>query len=271
MATPDADATAGEEEPSRDRKMTLAGHLRELRKRLMIAAIALIVGMIVSFILTDYVIAFLVQPIELVFEQLDDEFNRLAYTSITGPFDMRLRISFAIGLVISAPVWLWQIWAFVMPGLKKKERWYTVGFMSAAIPLFFGGCAVGLMVLPNIIMIMSSFVPEDALASQIYEASTYYAFVFRLIIVVGVAFVLPVFLVALNLAGVLSGKSILKGWRVGLIVTLVFGMLASAPTDIVTMLVLAAILFALYMAAGVVSLLFDRRRRKRNPDTFVEV
>lgn len=265
------DVKVEDEEPPGDRRMTLAGHLRELRRRLMIATIALVVGMVVSFFLTDFVIAVLVQPIEEVFARLGDEFNRLAYTSITGAFDMRLRISFAIGLVISAPIWLWQLWAFVMPGLKKKEKWYTVGFLAAAIPLFFAGCAVALMVLPNVIMIFSSFVPAETQASQIYEASAYYGFVFRLIIIVGVAFVLPVFLVALNLAGILSGKSILNGWRVGLIVTLVFGMLASPPTDIITMLVLAAILFVLYMAAGVLSLLFDRRRRKKNPDTFVEV
>lgn len=271
MATADADVTIEEDEPPHERRMTLAGHLLELRRRLMIAAIALLAGMIAAFFLTDLVIQGLLYPISVVSEKLGDDFTRLAYTGITSAFDMRLRISFAIGLIISAPVWLWQIWAFIMPGLKKKEIWYTVGFLGAAIPLFFGGCFVAIMLLPNIILVMSEFVPNEAFASQFYESSAYYDFVFKLITIVGVSFVLPVFLVALNLAGVVSGKTIVKGWRIALIIALIFGMMASPPADIVTMLVLAAILFVLYLAAGIISLLFDRRKRKQNPDLYVEV
>ena len=67
------------------------------------------------------------------------------FDTVTSGFDLRIRISFAIGLMISAPVWLWQIWAFIMPGLTRKEIRYTVGFLGAAIPLFFAGCYVGLL------------------------------------------------------------------------------------------------------------------------------
>lgn len=250
--------------------MSLGGHLKELRKRLLIAIIALIVGMIVSFILTDWIIQFLIRPIEIVREELGDDFTRLTYQNITGAFDMRMRISFAVGIVISAPVWLWQVWAFVMPGLKRREIYYTIGFMGAAIPLFFGGCFVALMVMPNVIAIMSQFVPQETFASQIYEAKSYYDFVLKLVVIVGIAFVLPVFLVALNLAGIMRGRTILKGWRVAILVCLVFGMLASPPADMITMLILAGILFVLYMAAGLVSLLFDRAKRRKNPDLFVE-
>nr|WP_105565530.1 twin-arginine translocase subunit TatC [Microbacterium halophytorum] len=250
--------------------MSLGGHLKELRKRLFIALIALVVGMIVSFIVTDWIIGFLIRPIEIVSENLGDDFTRLTYQDITGAFDMRLRISFAIGIVISAPVWLWQIWAFIMPGLKRREIYYTIGFLGAAIPLFFAGCAVALMVMPNVIRIMSEFVPQEAFASQIYEAKSYYDFVLKLVVIVGVAFVLPVFLVALNLAGIMRGRTILRGWRIAILVCLVFGMLASPPADMITMLVLAGILFVLYMTAGVVSLLFDRAKRKKNPELFVE-
>jgi len=265
-----ADVTIDEEEPPHEKRMTLAGHLLELRRRLVIAVIALLVGMVVAYFLTDWVIGWLVYPIREVAAQLGDDFTRLVYGTITGPFDMRIRISFAIGLIISAPVWLWQIWAFIMPGLKKKEIQYTVGFMAAAVPLFFGGCAVAIYMLPRLILVMSEFVPEEQFASQFYEYAAYYDFVFKLITIVGVAFVLPVFLVALNLAGVVTGKAILKGWRFALIIGLVIGMLASSPADVVSMIVLGLILFVLYLAAALVSLAFDRRKRKKNPDLFVE-
>lgn len=269
MAT--SDVTTDAQEPPREKRMTLAGHLLELRRRLMIAALALVVGMVVAYFLTDWVIEWLVYPIREVAEQLGDDFTRLTYSTITGPFDMRIRISFAIGIIISAPVWLWQIWAFIMPGLKKKEIQYTVGFMAAAIPLFFGGCAVAIYLLPRLILVMSEFVPDEQFASQFYDYKAYYDFVFKLITIVGVAFVLPVFLVALNLAGVVSGKSILKGWRFAVIISLVIGMFASSPADVISMVVLGLILFVLYLAAAIVSLLFDRRKRKQNPDLYIEV
>ena len=167
-------------------------------------------------------------------------------------------MSFAIGLLISAPIWMWQIWAFIMPGLTRKEIRYTVGFLAAAIPLFFAGCYVGLVVMPHIVEIMSSFVPEGA--ASFYDAQYYYDFVFKLLIVIGVAFVVPVFLVALNLAGVISGREILKGWRIAVLVATIFAALATPSADVVSMLMLAGILVVLFFAATGLSMLFDRRK-----------
>ncbi|MGI6877586.1 twin-arginine translocase subunit TatC [Microbacterium sp. gxy059] len=251
--------------------MTLIEHLKELRKRLTIAAVGLIVGMIAAFLITDWVIMWLGYPIEQVADKLGDDSIRLQYTTVTGPFNMRMQISFAIGLIISAPVWLWQIWAFIMPGLKKREVWYTVGFMAAAIPLFFGGVAVAIMLLPNIITIMSSFMPDTHVAGQFYEADKYYSFVFKTLTVIGVSFVLPVFLVALDLAQVITGRQVFRAWRWALIISLVIGMFASPPADIVTMVLVAGIMFGLYAAAGIVCLIFDRVRRRRDPDTYVDL
>ena len=184
------------------------------------------------------------------------------FSTVTSAFDLKLRMSFAIGLLISAPIWMWQIWAFIMPGLTRKEVRYTVGFLAAAIPLFFAGCYVGLVVMPHIVEIMSSFVPEGA--ASFYDAQYYYDFVFKLLIVIGVAFVLPVFLVALNLAGIMSGKEILKGWRIAVLVATIFAALATPAADVVSMLMLAGILIVLFFAAAGLSMLFDRRKAKRD-------
>lgn len=248
--------------PRRDKRMSLAGHLREFRRRFVISAIGLVVAMVVAFFLTDWIIWAMTEPIRMVAERRGEEAAvKLMYSTITGPFDMRLRISFVVGIILSAPVWLWQLWAFLVPGLTRKEIQYTVGFVAAAIPLFFGGCFVGWLVMPHVVEIMATFSPESA--ANYYEGKYYYDFVFKLIIVVGVSFVLPVFLVALNLAGVMTGNDILKGWRVAILIAAVFAGLATPAADVVSMLILAGILVVLFFAAAGLSMLFDRRRAKR--------
>ncbi|WP_091233161.1 twin-arginine translocase subunit TatC [Microbacterium sp. 3J1] len=241
--------------------MSLGAHLIELRKRLFIAAAALVVGMIVAFIVTEPVIELLSVPIRTIAEQQGREYTGLNFTTVTSGFDLRMRIAFAIGLLISAPVWLWQVWAFIMPGLTKKETQYTWGFLGAAIPLFFGGCTVAFFVLPHVIEIMAGFVPTGM--AQFFDYSSYYDFVFKFLIVVGIAFVLPVFLVALNLAGVVSGREILRGWRVAILVCTIFAAITTPPADVFSMLLLMASMIVLYFAATLVSMLFDRRKRKR--------
>ncbi|WP_125133371.1 twin-arginine translocase subunit TatC [Microbacterium sp. 10M-3C3] len=248
--------------------MSLAQHLVELRRRLLIAVLALVVGMVIAFIITDPVIQLLTQPIQIIAEQRGTDFAKLNFDSITSGFDLRMRIAFAIGIILSAPVWMWQIWAFVMPGLTRKEVRYTWGFLGAAIPLFFLGCFVGWAIMPHIIELMATFVPEQG--ALFFKYDYYYDFIFKLLVVVGVAFVLPVFLVALNLAGVASGVAILKGWRVAILVSTIFAAVATPAADITSMLLLGGIMVVLYFAAALVSLFFDRRRRKREQRLFAE-
>jgi sec-independent protein translocase protein TatC len=265
VATAEAPRVGDANVPRREKRMSLGQHLVEFRKRIIIAAIALVVGMVVAFFITDWVIWLITEPIRVVAEEKGDSAKvQLMFSTITAAFDLRLRMSFAIGLLISAPVWLWQIWAFVMPGLTRKEVRYTVGFLASAVPLFFAGCWMGLVIMPHIVELMAGFVPEEG--ASFYDAAYYYDFVLKMIIVVGVAFVLPVFLVALNLAGVMSGKAILKGWRVAILVATLFAAVATPAADIVSMLMLAGILAVLFFGAAGVSLLFDRRKAKREAD-----
>ncbi len=262
MVTTEPPRTGDPSSPKRDKRMSLGQHLVELRKRLVIAAAALVVGMVVAFFITDWVIGLITEPLRLIAEAEGDTARvELMFSTVTSAFDLKLRMSFAIGLLISAPIWMWQIWAFIMPGLTRKEVRYTVGFLAAAVPLFFAGCYVGLVVMPHIVEIMSSFVPEGA--ASFYDAQYYYDFVFKLLIVIGVAFVLPVFLVALNLAGIITGKEILKGWRIAVLVATVFAGLATPAADVISMLMLAGILVVLFFAAAGLSMLFDRRKAKQ--------
>lgn len=246
--------------------MTLGAHLVELRKRLIIAAAALVVGMVIAFFISEPIISLLNEPIRVIAErrgiQIQGEtLTALSFTTVTSGFDLRMRIAFAIGLLISAPVWLWQLWAFIVPGLTKKEIRYTWSFIAAAVPLFFAGCAVGFFIIPHAIELLAGFVPNGS--ALLFTYDTYYDFVFKFFIVLGCAFVLPVLLVALNLAGVVSGKAIVKGWRVAVLISAVFAALATPAADVTSMLLLMGIMVVLYLAAASVSLLFDRRKRKR--------
>lgn len=260
MTAIDKKSAAGDT-PRNERRMSLGAHLVELRRRLMISAAALVVAMIISFFVTEPIIEFITAPIDRIADEHPEVVVGLTFSTVTAPFDLRMRMALSIGIFLAAPVWLWQIWAFIMPGLTRKEVKYTIGFVAAAIPLFFGGCYVGSLVVPHVIELMATFTPEGA--NNLYEGKLFYDFTLKLMLVVGVSFVLPVFLVALNLAGVMTGRAILKGWRVAVLIASVFAALATPAADVVSMLLLAGILVVLFFAAAGVSMLFDRRKKKQ--------
>ena|SRR5690554_679562 len=233
--------------------MSLGEHLVELRKRLFIGGISILVCAIGGFFLSEMVWEALRGPILVIAESRNATLN---YSTITGAFDVRVQIAFVIGIVASSPIWLYQIFAFLVPGLTKKEKRYTFSFFFSAVPLFFAGCAAGWFVFPNIVALMTSFVPaEDA---SITEAKAYLDLVLKLIIAVGIAFVLPVFLVLLNFMGILSASSILKGWRVAILMIVIFCALATPAADVMSMFMLAIPMVFLYFVAAGIAWLHDR-------------
>jgi sec-independent protein translocase protein TatC len=241
-------------------KMSLGGHLFELRKRLYLAALFIVLGAVVGWFASDYLLSLLRDPIYEV-AQTQDRVATINYASITSAFDLKLQIAFTVGIVISSPFWLYQIWAFFMPGLTKKEKKYTIGFMLSAIPLFLLGCAAGWYVYPHIVALMTSFAPsEDA---TIIEAKTYFDFVLKLVIVVGVAFVLPVFLVLFNFAGLLSAQSILKSWRIAILTITLFTAIATPAADVLSMILLAIPMIMLYFLAAGIAWVHDKRMAKK--------
>jgi sec-independent protein translocase protein TatC len=238
--------------------MTLAQHLVELRKRLFRAALAILLGGVAGWFLYDLVWPLLQGPIKQVGKQHAAIIN---FTSITGAFDVRMQIALTIGVVISSPIWLYQIFAFLVPGLTGREKKYVFGFVFTAIPLFLIGCAAGWLVFPHIVELMASFVPAGS--ASFYDAKYYLDFVLKLVIVVGVAFELPVFLTLLNFIGVLTAKSILKGWRWAILAITVFTAIATPAADVMSMLLLAAPMVVLYFAAVGVAFVHDRQVARR--------
>lgn len=235
--------------------MSLGAHLVELRKRLFIAAIAVVATSIAGFFATDFVLAQLSAPLIESSKNGHHEAS-LNFNALTTAFDVRIQLAVTIGLVVSSPIWLYQVWAFIVPGLKNRERRYVYGFLGAAIPLFLIGCCAGWLITPHMVQLLTSFAPERD--TSIINAKDYVDFITKLVIAVGIGFVMPVFLVLLNFIGILSAKSILKGWRVAVIAIVVFTALVTPSADVVSMFVLAIPMVALYFAAGFVAHLHDR-------------
>ncbi|MFD4419951.1 twin-arginine translocase subunit TatC [Agromyces sp. NPDC058484] len=242
--------------------MSLGAHLLELRKRLFISAIAIVVGAALGWWLTDaFVWEAIQEPVDRVAEAQGTD-TAVVFPTISSAFDLRLQLAFTLGIVISSPVWLYQIFAFLVPGLNSKERRFTFGFFASAIPLFLAGCAAGWFVLPNIVHLMTGFVPSDA--ATLLTAREYIDFVQKLVIAIGIAFVLPVFIVLLNFAGVISAASIIKSWRVAILVIVLFTAVATPAADVISMFMLAVPMVVLYFTAWFIAHLHDRRVERRN-------
>ncbi|MBX3091555.1 MAG: twin-arginine translocase subunit TatC [Cryobacterium sp.] len=227
--------------------MSLGQHLVELRKRLFRSAIGIVLGAVVGWIVYPWVWDGLRAPIQVIAESRNAILN---YQGITTAFDVHMQIAIYVGLLVSSPIWLYQIFAFLVPGLTGREKRYTFGFVFTAIPLFLAGCASGWFVVPHIVILLNSFVPsEDA---SFIEAKDYLGFVMKLILAVGVAFVLPVFLVLLNFVGVMSARAILKGWRIAVLTITLFTAIATPAADPFSMFLLAIPMVVLYfLAVGV--------------------
>jgi sec-independent protein translocase protein TatC len=239
--------------------MSLGEHLKEFRKRLYFAAIGIVVGGVGGWLTADFILDALRRPIYAVAES-QGRVATLNYDGVTSAFDLKLQIALTVGIVVSSPVWLYQIWAFFVPAMTRREVKYVLGFFLSAIPLFLAGCYAGWLVFPRIVMLLTSFAPTDD--SSIITAKSYFDFVLKLVIVLGVAFVLPVFLVLLNFAGVLSAKSILKSWRVAVLLIALFTAIATPTADVLSMLLLAAPMVVLYFVAVGVALIHDRRKER---------
>lgn len=233
-------------------------HLAELRRRLLWAAGAVLIGAVVGWFLYEPAWQLLRVPITEVAKSHEANIN---FTNVTGAFDMRMQIAITIGLVASSPVWLFQLFAFFVPGLTSRERRYVLGFTFSAVPLFLLGCLSGWVVFPHIVELMATFVPEGSIS--LYDAKYYLDFVLKLVLVVGVAFELPVFLVLLNFIGVVSARGILRSWRWALLAIVIFTAIATPAADIASMFLLAVPMAVLYFAAVGVAEIHDRRAARR--------
>lgn len=250
--------------PSEDGSMALVDHLREVRYRVMISTMAIVITAIAAIFFYNELIDFVMYPYNSAVERLK-EVNPGAETmvvnaGVVSPLTLGVIACVMAGILVSSPIWMYQLWAFIAPGLVAKEKKYALGFISAAVPLFILGCAVGYFVWPKGIAVMLGFTPKNMGIVNLLDMSSFLAMEIKIILVFGVSFLLPVVLVALNLAGVVKGHQLVKSRKFVIFGTFVFAAVATPSTDPISMLALSVPMTVLYMIAEAICLILDKRK-----------
>jgi sec-independent protein translocase protein TatC len=272
--------SARQQEKDPEGRMPLAEHLRELRNRLGKALLAIIAITIVAAFFYNDLIAFLVKPVltsigckaslsdianQSTSVKSDTHCAHLVMDGLLTPFTLALKVSLMAGVVLSTPVWLYQLWAFLAPGLHKNEKRYALSFVGVGFPLFLAGAYFAYKILPTTATVLIDFTPKGV--DNLLHLDDYLDLVTRMVVVFGLSFEMPLLLVLLNFAGILSGKRMLGWWRGMIMGITVFAAVATPSTDPLSMLALAGPIWVLYFIAVAVSLLNDKRRRRSNPDS----
>src|SRR3954452_17862613 len=242
-----------------DGRMALADHLRELRARLLRVVLVLLIAVIVALFFYNQLLAVVFDPYQAAVSKLPHDTNTIAtINGVGGPLLLQLKLSGLAAIVATSPYWLYQIWAFIVPGLHPHEKRWTRLFVAVAGPLFVVGVAVGYYVLPKGLEVLISFTPADL--TNLVEFGEYFSFMTRMLLVFGVAFEIPLFVVLLNLAGIISGKALAthRPWIV--VGTFVFAAVATPSTDPFSMLMLAIPMTVLFLVSEVLARVVDRRR-----------
>jgi sec-independent protein translocase protein TatC len=248
-----------------DGTMTLFEHLRELRYRLVVSILAIILGMIVAWFFRDYLMDILQRPYFEAIADLKaknpDADTSLVNINLTSPLTLALKVSALAGLLVTAPFWLYQIWSFIVPGLLAKEKKWALIFIAVATPMFVGGVVVGFIVLPKAITVLLSFTQSGV--TNLQDINAYLSFLLRLMLVFGIAFLIPLVVLMLNIVGVISAKQLSKYRTLVIFGTFVFGAIATPSTDPFSMLALAAPMTLLFLGAEVIAHILDRRKARR--------
>jgi len=246
-----------------DGSMTLIEHVRELRNRLFWASLGIVVGLIVGFIVSRPTFNLLSGPycalptswVKNTHGVAECKFITLA---ATDPLLLRLKIALWVGLIVGAPVWLFQLWAFIAPGLHRHERRWAYVFVAIAAPLFIGGAVLAYFVVQHSLkFIMDSGVLNG---TQQLEVSSYIGFVTNMILLFGVAFEFPLILLMLNFTGVVRAKRLLSWWRVVIFLSFLFAAIATPDPGPFGMTLLAACMSLLYFIAVGVAFINDKRK-----------
>ena len=248
-------------------RMPLLDHLRELRKRIMRSALAISLFAILGWYFYNDIVVQLASPVcdlRAAQEQGKQYCGALYISGVLGPLNLQIKVALLTGIIAAAPVWLFQLWSFIAPGLHKKERRNSIFFIVAATPFFAVGAYLGYAILPTAVNVLFGFTPETL--TNLVKFDDYLDFVLRIILLFGLAFELPVFLISLNLIGFLRGTTILRPWRIWVFSIVLFTAAFTPTPDPLTMALLALPLIALYLLAGLFAVLNDKRRDRKNPD-----
>jgi sec-independent protein translocase protein TatC len=244
-----------------DGRMALSDHLRELRARILKSVLVIVVGLVVALFFYDQLLDLVKGPYDQAREAVGEDRTQATTVGAGGGLALYLKLCGLASVVLTSPIWLYQIWAFILPGLHARERKWTRVFAAIAGPLFLVGVALGYVTLPKGLEILIGFNPDGVV--NLIEFNDYLSFFSRTLLVFGIAFEIPVFVVLLNMAGIVSGRALgrYRPWII--VLTFVFAAVATPSADPFTMTLMAAPMVLLFFVSEVIARANDRRRRRK--------
>jgi sec-independent protein translocase protein TatC len=247
-----------------DGRMSLGEHIRELRSRLMRSVLAIVVGGTVSFVFFNDIWRVLRHPYCQVHQkhglQTVNGCGTLVFTNVFDPIVWHFKVALICGLVLASPVWLYQLWAFVTPGLQRKERKYSLLFVGSAVPLFLAGATLAYFVMSKGLQVLLNFAPAGT--TSLISIDHYLSYAVAMLLVFGGSFVIPLLLVMLNQLGILSYQRLKKSRRLSIFLAFAFSAIATPSGDPVTMLALGVPLVILLEVATQIARVHDARKAK---------
>jgi sec-independent protein translocase protein TatC len=247
-----------------DGRMALSDHFRELRARLLKVALTFVTVFVVSLFFFDQLFDFVYGPYEEALEALPEGTSLATTSGAGGGLMLYLKLCGFAAVIVTSPVWLYQIWAFILPGLHPAEKRWTRIFIAIAVPLFLVGVALGFLTLPKGLEVLIGLNPD--VITNLVDFNEYLQFFTRTLLVFGLAFEIPVFVVMLNRAGVVKGRT-LASYRPWIIIGIfVFAAVATPSTDPFTMTIMAVPMVVLYFISEVIARVHDRRVAESKPN-----
>ena len=250
----------------RFKEMSLIEHLRELRSRLFKASVAIVIGTVAAWGFYPQIFDILSQPVNEIVEkaQANGRDVRLVLGGVADAFILQIKVSVVTSLLVTCPIWIYQVWRFITPGLYRKEKLRAYLFAAVATPLFVGGAVLAYLLLPLGLSILFGFTPLGV--GNYVPVDRYLSFFLRMVLVFGISFLTPLFIVMLNIFDMLEAKAITSRWRVVVLGVFAFAAVATPTGDPVNMTLLAAPVLLLISIATFIAWLNDKRRARKRQD-----
>jgi len=246
----------------RFKEMSLIEHLRELRTRLFKASLAIVIGTVVAWGFYPQIFEILSQPVNVIVEQAQANGRdvRLVLGGVADAFILQIKVSVVTSMLVTSPIWIYQLWRFITPGLYRKEKLRAYLFAGVATPLFVSGAVLAYIFLPIGLNLLFGFTPLGV--GNYVPVDRYLSFFLRMVLVFGISFLAPLFIVMLNIFDMLEAKAITSRWRVVVLSVFAFAAVATPTGDPVNMTLLAAPVLLLISIATFIAWLNDKRRAR---------
>jgi sec-independent protein translocase protein TatC len=251
----DIESPVDEEAPDADLpKMSFLDHLEELRKRLIVSIIAIFVAFIACWRFADKIFTLIQAPLTKVLPA-DDQ--KLAYTRLTEPFFLYMKVAFFAAIFVASPILMWQVWRFISPGLYKRERRYAAPFIIFATLFFVLGGYFGYkVILPGT---CAFFVETGKQFKQMIKVDEYFSFASTIVLASGAVFETPILIFFLARLGIVTPHFLLQKSKYAIVLSFIIAAIVTPTPDMVTQSFLAVPMIALYFLGVGVAFMFGKR------------